>query len=155
MAGLLDAINFREIANAVGEYAPSVATALVGSGGGIIVTLLENMFGVKSNALATAIAADPDAKEKLKALEMQHGETLLSLDTADRKNARANENTDKHFWILATLSIIFVLGFFSFIGLMLTQYFPSAADAHQVFDILSNSTMLVLSYWFGSCHGNK
>jgi hypothetical protein len=59
---------------------------------------------------------------------------------------------DRHFWLLAILSIIFVLGFFAFIRWMLITYCPDAQSAHQIFDTLSNITLSVLAYWFGSSH---
>lgn len=57
-----------------------------------------------------------------------------------------------HFWILAILSLIFVVGFFVFTRWMLGAYFPDQQTAHQVFDTLSNITAMIIAYWFGSSH---
>ena len=148
------------LVHAVEKFAPAVASSLFGPGGGIAVSLLENTFGCSAPDLPAHIANDPDAALKLKTLEDHHGEALASIastdyvtEVSDRLNARLVN--DSHFFILATLSIIFIVGFFAFIGMMLSRYFPDQQDSHQVFDILSNSTMLILSYWFGSCHNKK
>ena len=64
-------------------------------------------------------------------------------------------NRNKHIWILATISFIFIAGFFVLIVMSIFKFIPDDTQAHQVFNVISNALMLVLSYWFGSSHGDR
>lgn len=154
--------DLKSLADIVLKFSPGIATALTGPIGGIVASLLSNVFGSSVEGLGDALKLDPNAEFKLKQFELEHSQELAQISSSnyanevqDRVSARAEDKDDKHFWILATLSIVFTLGFFVFIGMMLVKVFPDASEAHQVFDIISNLGMLIFSFWFGSCHGNK
>ena len=144
----------KDIANAVGAIAPSIATALLGPAGGITVNLLENLFGVKSADLPTAISSDPDAKVKLQALADQHGEVLARLNETDEENARERDveiiKAGKSDWVLSFLAIVTTIGFFT---LCIINYFFDLKDDHiliMMIGQISSGFVMVLSYYFGS-----
>ena len=158
-------MNYEAIAKEVLKYSPIVAGALGSPIASVITSLLCNAFGVTADVLPAAISSNPNASATIKQFELEHAEAMATInsnnyaaDIDNQKDARVVSNKPKDgksFLILAGISVIFILGFFVFFGMMLTKVFPDASDAHLVFDILSNSTMLILSFWFGSCHGNK
>jgi hypothetical protein len=138
-----------EISSVIAKDAPTAA-AIVGSASplaGLLVTLLGHAFGSPAvNTLPAVIAADVDMPIKLAEIERQ----VAQVDSSDRQGARlAPFSRD---WIIPILAMIFILGFFSFIGLSISKSIGSDINAHQIFDVLSNATMLILSYYFGSCH---
>lgn len=161
MGGAMD-----ELLQIVSKVAPLVGGMLGTPMASIAISLLSHIFGGNGNDIAnllSKIKSDPESELKLKTLEYQHQEALQQFnltqrsdEISDNKSARdLAEKLDNHFWILPTLSIFFIMGFFIFIYLMLGKYFSSSDDVHRIFDILSNSLMLILAFWFGSCHGNK
>jgi hypothetical protein len=154
--------DIKTLAETVLKYSPTVATALGGPIAGMVATLLSHAFGVDTDSLPSTIATDPDAAVKIQQFELQYKAELAQANAAnyqaevnDRKNSRdLASRLDKHFWILPTLSIIFVVSYFGFI-LLKPHLGMSDSDAHQTQDNLTNCLMLILAFWFGSCHGNK
>lgn len=67
------------------KFAPSVASAItspIGFAAGYIIPILASAFGTSSrdlNALAGKIFEDPDAAEKLAAIEHDHGDWLCGI----------------------------------------------------------------------------
>lgn len=144
----------KDIANAVGAIAPSIATALLGPAGGVAVTLLENLFGVKSDGLVASISSDPSSALKLKELEDQHGEVLIQLTNSDKANARDRDvqiiKSGKSDWVLSTIAIMVVIGFFI---LCVLNYFEDLKDDHVLIMLIgqmSSGFVMVLSFYFGS-----
>ena len=66
--------------------APTLATAVAGPLGGVAITALANKFGVSDSvdAVAKAIAGDPQAAQKLQELELE----MAKLDMANTADAR-------------------------------------------------------------------
>ncbi len=144
------------IAGVVGKFAPGVASAILGPIGGIVVSLLENLFGVKSDALGSVISTDPQSAEKLKQFEIQHSEVLeninaqgYSAEVADRANARDAEKSGKNDFFLHFLALIYSLSFFAYLGLDLVS--KSLFDKDVFHDLLT-VLMIILSYYFGSAY---
>ena len=102
--------------------APVLATAVAGPMGGAAVQAIAQKFGVESTvaAVATAIAGDPKAAEKLAELEFQYAK----LDADDRASARSMQvaalgQTDwfaKNFVNLLALVIVVGSGTLLFIS---------------------------------------
>ena len=101
------------------KYAPYLGELVssVSPIGGVAVSLVEHALGVAPGdapALASAITTDPDLQIKLETIERE----LQQIDAGDRADARAAK--PPHDWIIPFLAVVFVLGFFGFIGLSLT-----------------------------------
>ena len=73
--------------NILKGVAPALATVVAGPMGGIAVKAIADKFGVAEevNAVAEAIAGDPEAAQKLSEIDLQK----LEMEYADRANARA------------------------------------------------------------------
>ena len=86
-----------ELFNILKSIAPTLATAVAGPLGGVAVTALANKFGVSDSidAVAKAIAGDPQAAQKLQELELEYAK----LDAQDRDSARKAYATLEHFFI--------------------------------------------------------
>ena len=142
--------------DAVEKIAPTLATGMLGPLGGVLTSLVEHVCGMSGDALASAVSTDPDLAAKIKKIELEHSQLLAQYnlddyktEVDDKKNARS-EN-DKHFWIVATLSIIFVSSYFGFI-LFKGHLGLTPEDAHQTQDGLTNALFMILSYFYGSSH---
>ena len=74
--------------------APALATAVAGPMGGAVVTSLANKFGVADSvdAVAKAIAGDPQAAQKLAELELEMAKIDASNTAEDRKSTRLNSS---------------------------------------------------------------
>lgn len=143
-----------KIASVIEKDAPIAASMLssVSPGASLLVTLLGHAFGaanVDPSLLPTMIATDPDSAVKLAAIDRQ----LAQVDSSDRQGARLARPVND--WIVSTLAMVFVFGFFVFIALSVSKYIPDTASTHQIFDMLSNAVMVILAYFYGSCHPNN
>jgi hypothetical protein len=157
-------MNLGSLIAIVGKSAPLLASALGSPIAGMAIGLIENLFGMKSSTpdeLANAINADPDAAIKLKELELKHTEDLqkitadtYSTEVRDRESARQRESdvtkaTGNRDWIVHTLAITFTVGFFIYISVTIFSLVQFNSD---IFHDLLSAELLILSYYFGSCH---
>jgi hypothetical protein len=135
------------------KAAPMVATALGSPVAGIVVSLLENAFGVPAEGLTAAIAGNADASVKLKALELQHTEALATiqnttfgLENDDAKNARdyAIRTNDRVPMILSYI----MTGVY--IAIQFAAIYNHGDDiiSARVQDIM----VMIIGYYFGSKH---
>ena len=110
--------------NLLKGIAPAVATAVGGPLGGLAVSAIASKFGVEDSveAVAKAIAGDPDAALKLAELDLRQFE----LENADRDSARHMQETAltqddlfaKHFiywfawfWSVGSMAYFFAITF--------------------------------------------
>ena len=157
-------MNIKEIADAVAKFAPNIAGAIGGPFSAIAITLLENLFGVKSDQLPIAIASNPDSEVKLKELELKHGETLAfyensdyNLQINDNQDARKRETeiikaTGKFDWVQHACALISVTGFFTVIFIVaLTKLDQSDHDIlYMLLGVLGSTFTQIYQYYFGS-----
>src|SRR5258708_38388541 len=116
--------NFSDISNAVKQFSPGIADAILGPAGGIFISLLENAFHVAAPDLAPTIISHPDSSANtLRELELKHQDAIASLEHAnyetavdDRKSARAM-NVAKQDWIMHVLAIIYLILFICYVSL--------------------------------------
>jgi membrane protein required for beta-lactamase induction len=142
--------------------APAVATAVSGPLGGLAVTALANKFGVADDvqAVAKAIAGDPDAAQKLAELDLRQFE----LENQDRGNARhmqeAALNQDdkfaKHFiywfawfWSVGSMAYFFAITF--------GQVPASGKDFGNIIlgFLLGTAVATIISFFYGSSKSSK
>jgi len=142
--------------------APAVATAVSGPLGGLAVTAIANRFGVADDvqAVAKAIAGDPDAAQKLAELDLRQFE----LENADRDSARHMQETAlqqddlfaKHFiywfawfWSVGSMAYFFAITF--------GQVPPSGKDFGNIIlgFLLGTAVATIISFFYGSSKSSK
>jgi hypothetical protein len=142
--------------------APAVATAVSGPLGGLAVTAIANKFGVADDvqAVAKAIAGDPDAAQKLAELDLHQFE----LENADRNSARHMQETAlnqedkfaKHFiywfawfWSVGSMAYFFAITF--------GQVPASGKDFGNIIlgFLLGTAVATIISFFYGSSKSSK
>ena len=142
--------------------APAVATAVSGPLGGLAVTAIANKFGVADDvqAVAKAIAGDPDAAQKLAELDLKQFE----LENADRDSARHMQETalngedkfTKHFiywfawfWSVGSMAYFFAITF--------GQVPASGKDFGNIIlgFLLGTAVATIISFFYGSSKSSK
>jgi hypothetical protein len=140
--------------------APTLATAVAGPLGGAAITALASKFGVANSveAVATAIAGDPQAAQKLAELELEYAK----LDSADRDSARKRESeiatSATAPWYSKVVTPLIAVGVFvawSFVQwFLLTHVIPQEMReiVLRLLGQLDAAFMLILTYYFGASH---
>lgn len=142
--------------------APAVATAVSGPLGGLAVTAIANKFGVADDvqAVAKAIAGDPDAAQKLAELDLRQFE----LENQDRDSARHMQETAlnqedkfaKHFiywfawfWSVGSMAYFFAITF--------GQVPASGKDFGNIIlgFLLGTAVATIISFFYGSSKSSK
>lgn len=148
------------------KSAPLLATAVASPAAGMAVSLLESVFGLSNSKPAELIAkisADPDRELKLKQLEAQHGENLITLANAkyaleaqDRSSARERE-IQLHDHTPAILAYILTVGVFCALAYLFIMPVPQDNKELIVAIISSMTTVWVaaMAYYHGSSLGSR
>lgn len=142
--------------------APAVATAVGGPLGGLAITAIANKFGVADDveAVAKAIAGDPEAASKLAELDLKQFE----LENADRDSARHMQETAlnqddlfaKHFiywfawfWSVGSMAYFFAITF--------GQVPASGKDFGNIIlgFLLGTAVATIISFFYGSSKSSK
>jgi hypothetical protein len=151
-----------ELLSLLKGIAPALATAVAGPLGGAAVSAIAGKFGVADSveAVAKAIAGDPDAALKLAEIDLKQFE----LENADRASARemqiaALQQEDwfaKNFlYIFTSVWSIFAMVYFAFVT------FGTVADsgirmADTILGVLIGTVLTgFFNFFFGSSKGSK
>jgi hypothetical protein len=149
-----------ELLSLLKGVAPALATAVAGPLGGAAVSAIATKFGVSDSveAVAKAIAGDPQAAQKLADLELEYAK----LDAADRDSARKREleiaTSAAAPWYSKMVTPVLAIGMFvlwaSVNVLLLSSSIPDAMReiVIRMLGSLDAATMLILSYYFGNSH---
>ena len=152
-----------ELFNILKSVSPTLATAVAGPLGGVAVTALANKFGVSDSidAVAKAIAGDPQAAQKLQELELEYAK----LDAQDRDSARkayatvaTSENATKLEKLVVPVLALGVVGLaFGLIGILMFVDTPNDQQQLVIFALgfITSAAGQVLSFYFGSSQGSK
>jgi hypothetical protein len=151
-----------ELLNILKGIAPSVATIVAGPLGGAAVSALANKFGVADDvkAVATAIAGDPQAAQKLAELDLKQFE----LESQDRNSARhmqevalqQDDKFSKHFiywfawfWSVGSMAYFFAITF--------GQVPASGKDFGNIIlgFLLGTAVATIISFFYGSSKSSK
>ena len=148
--------------NLLKGIAPAVATAVGGPLGGLAISAIADKFGVSDSveAVAKAIAGDPQAAQKLAELDLRQFE----LENQDRDSARQRESAVAAaggstlaqmvvpILALGTVSMTFV-----FIGILLFKVIDTAQQQLVIFALgyATAAAQQVLSYYFGSSKSSQ
>ena len=140
--------------------APTLATAVAGPLGGAAVSAIASKLGVSDSveAVAKAIAGDPQAAQKLAELELEYAK----LDSADRDSARNRElaiaTSAQAPWYSKMVTPALAIGVFILWAtvniLLLNSSIPDPMReiVIRMLGSLDAATMLILSYYFGNSH---
>ena len=151
-----------ELLSLIKGVAPTLATVVAGPLGGAAVSAIASKFGVSDSveAVAKAIAGDPQASQKLAELELEYAK----LDAADRENARNRELTIATSasapWYSKAVTPLLAVGVFLLWAAinytMLTSKDAIPTDMREIvirmLGSLDATIMLILSYYFGNSH---
>jgi hypothetical protein len=149
-----------ELLSLLKGVAPMLATAVAGPLGGAAVSAIASKFGVSDSveAVAKAIAGDPQAAQKLADLELEYAK----LDAADRDSARKREleiaTSAAAPWYSKMVTPALALGMFGLwatVNVMLLNSAipdPMREIVIRMLGSLDAANMLILSYYFGNSH---
>jgi hypothetical protein len=144
------------------NIAPTLATALTGPLGGAAVKAIADRFGVEDSveAVAKAIAGDPEATAKLQELELEYAK----LDNEDRASARAmqiaalqqDDWLAKNFiYIFTAVWSIFAMTYFAFVTFG-TVAASGIRMADTILGVLIGTVLTgFFNFFFGSSKGSK
>lgn len=141
--------------------APAVATAVAGPLGGVAVKAIADKFGVENSvqAVAQAIAGDPEAAQKLAEIDLKK----LEMAYANTNNARAMQmaalQQDDVF--SKRFVMYFAIGWSllsaTYIGFITFGYIPAQnvrfADTILGF-VLGTIVSTIINFFYGSAHGS-
>jgi hypothetical protein len=135
-----------ELFNLLKGIAPTLATAVAGPLGGAAVTALASKFGVSDSidAVAKAIAGDPQAAQKLAEMELEYYK-IEQNNLTDRLKADMASDS----WLSKNIrpaTLIFLLLAYS--GFAVASIFGWETRGAYV-ELLGQWGMLVMSFYFG------
>ena len=151
-----------ELLNILKGIAPAVATVVAGPLGGAAVTAIASKFGVADDvqAVAKAIAGDPEAAAKLAELDLKQFE----LENADRDSARhmqevalqQDDKFAKHFiywfaWFWSVGSMVY------FFAITFGTVPASGKDFGNIIlgFLLGTAVATIISFFYGSSKSSK
>lgn len=150
--------------NLLKAAAPALATAAMGPTGGLVVKAIASKLGVENTqeAVAEALANDPQAAQKLAELELEQSKVYA----ADRSSSRDREiqiatSADAPLLnkIVTPILALGTVGI-SFALLAAIMFLPDMNGnrkdiAIYVLGAVNAATVQVLSYYFGASHDHK
>ena len=151
-----------ELLRLLGNIAPSLASAVIGPAGGMVVSAIADKLGVKDSVdeVAKAIAGDPQAALKLAQINLD----AIKAEYANTADARAMQIAAlQQSDVFSKRFTMYLTGFWSvcagaYIGFITFSIIPEQnvrfADTILGF-ILGTVVATMLNFWFGSSIGSK
>ena len=152
-----------DLFNLLKGIAPTLATAVAGPLGGAAVSAIASRLGVGDSveAVAKAIAGDPQAAQKIAELELEYAK----LNAQDKDSARkayatiaTSENATKLDKMVVPILALGVVGLaFALIGVLMFVDTPNDQQQLVIFALgfITSAAGQVLSFYFGSSQGSK
>ena len=148
--------------NLLKGIAPAVATAVSGPLGGLAISTIASKFGVEDSveAVAKAIAGDPEAATKLAELDLKQFE----LENADRDSARHMQEVALQQEDLFAKHFIYWFAWFWSVGSMSYFFaitFGTVPDSGKDFGniilgfLLGTAVATIISFFYGSSKSSK
>lgn len=150
-------MSYEDLISTVSKVVPALGIALGGPAGGIVGSLIANVFGGNHdnpNELAQIIQADPEAALKLKQLEYQIAQLDLEAyqtEVEDRKDSR-NMQLNLHDPIPSIIACAFVI-IYAFVQCFVINHPGSQNDviSARVQDIM----VMIIGFYFGSMYKRR
>jgi hypothetical protein len=161
-------MDFSKIAGLLGQFAPTLATAVGGPLAGLAAKTVSNVLlgrpdgspqeleAAISNATPEQLAAlkkvDADFRVRMRELDID----LERVQAGDRANARQRELTARD-WTPKVLAFFIVGGFFGCLVWMLIKGMPTSGTEAilMMLGALTNTVTAVVAYYFGSSAGSR
>lgn len=154
----------KELSSTLLKISPIIATAIGSPIGGMVATLLAQVFGVPLDHLNATIGLDNDSITKIKQFENEHIEELAKIayqgyqtEVDDRISARERDIKETELlgrrdWVMDAIAITVVVGFFAMTFVIsLTKMDSSDHDVlFMLIGQLSAGFLGILSFFFGS-----
>lgn len=155
-------MDWKEVGRSVAKTAPALGMALGGPAGGAIGTLVAAAFGSDGSpdAVAHAIAADPDAAVKLREVELRHAEVLATLAAqqyeAQLTDVQQARTTHRDHWMPSLMTILLAV-MVAGMGAALFV-FDAPPENKEVVYLLAGQLLgafaTAIAYWLGSSRGS-
>ena len=142
-----------DLLNLLKGVAPTLATAVAGPLGGMAITALANKFGVSDSvdAVAKAIAGDPQAAQKIAETELEFAKLAVDAMKNEDNNVSTRWNADmaSDSWLsknIRPMSLVAIfIGYFLFA--MMSAFGLNANEAYVT--LLGQWGMLIMGAYFG------
>lgn len=139
-----------ELVGIVSKFSPAVASTLGSPIGGLVLTVLGNIFKTDPSNLDELIKRlreDPEAEYKIKSLEAE----ITDLQSARNREVSYTNATKQRDWMLPVLSIIVAIGFFMTLFFVVSKNMP-AQDKYFMYGLIFGIGVQfaqVYNYYFG------
>jgi hypothetical protein len=142
-----------DLLNLLKGVAPTLATAVAGPLGGMAITALASKFGVSDSvdAVAKAIAGDPQAAQKIAEMELEFAKLAADAMKNEDNNVSTRWNADmsSDSWLsknIRPMSLVAIfVGYFLFA--MMSAFGLNANEAYVT--LLGQWGMLIMGAYFG------
>jgi len=142
-----------DLLNLLKGVAPTLATAVAGPLGGMAITALANKFGVSDSvdAVAKAIAGDPQAAQKIAEMELEFAKLAADAMKNEDNNVSTRWSADmsSDSWLsknIRPMSLVAIfIGYFLFA--MMSAFGLNANEAYVT--LLGQWGMLIMGAYFG------
>jgi hypothetical protein len=141
-----------DLLNLLKGVAPTLATAVAGPLGGMAITALASKFGVSDSvdAVAKAIAGDPQAAQKIAEIELEYAKVVADAMKNENNNITERWNADmaSDSWLsknIRPMSLIAIfVGYFLFA--MMSAFGYNANESYVT--LLGNWGQLIMGAYF-------
>lgn len=148
-------MKWSDVGRTAARLAPALGTAILGPAGAAVGALVAAAYGVDNtpDAVAQAIAADPNAAITLREIELRHAETIATLIMQDVQHARESHTASRMPAIITLLLAVMTIGAFSVLALVEIPISNREAMVLITGQVLGAFAAAV-AYWIGSSRGS-
>jgi hypothetical protein len=142
-----------DLLNLLKGVAPTLASAVAGPLGGMAITALANKFGVSDSvdAVAKAIAGDPQAAQKIAETELEFAKLAADAMKNEDNNVSTRWNADmaSDSWLSKNIRPMSLVAIFAgyFLFAMMSAFGLNANEAYVT--LLGQWGMLIMGAYFG------
>ena len=142
-----------DLLNLLKGVAPTLATAVAGPLGGMAITALASKFGVSDSvdAVAKAIAGDPQAAQKIAEMELEFAKLAADAMKNEDNNVSTRWNADmsSDSWLSKNIRPMSLVAIFAgyFLFAMMSAFGLNANEAYVT--LLGQWGMLIMGAYFG------
>jgi hypothetical protein len=142
-----------DLLNLLKGVAPTLATAVAGPLGGMAITALASKFGVSDSvdAVAKAIAGDPQAAQKIAETELEFAKLAADAMKNEDNNVSTRWNADmaSDSWLSKNIRPMSLVAIFAgyFLFAMMSAFGLNANEAYVT--LLGQWGMLIMGAYFG------
>ena len=155
-------MDWKELGSTVAKSAPARGAALGGPAGAAVGGRIAAACGAErsAQAVANAVAGDPEATVKLREVELRHAEVLAELmaqrhfgEMADTQHARTTHRDSQMPAILTVALFLMVVGLIATL-----MYQPTPESNSEVIYLVTGQIIgafaTAIAYWLGSSRGS-